>query len=528
MAKSVLDYLEESEKKHKDKTACADETNELTYGQLVSRARYIAGVLVDKIGHTEGVPVYMEKSCNTLALFMGIVYAGGYYCMLDTTHPAERVEMILNTLDARILIVDNKSETKAAKLGFTGEIINLESVLENEEQYYADEDRVLRTERKLDAVREQAMDIDPLYAIFTSGSTGVPKGVIVNHRSTIDFIDCFTRELGINETDVIGNQAPFDFDVSVKDIYSTLKTGATLQIIPKKFFSFPTKLLDFLDDRNVTTLIWAVSALCIVTTLNGFDYKRPASLKKIMFSGEVMPIKHLNAWREQYPDATFVNLYGPTEITCNCTYYVIDRQFGLDEKLPMGKAFPNEKVFLLDEDDKLVGTDRPGVTGEICVSGTAVTMGYLKNPEKTGEVFVQNPLNDRYIETIYRTGDLGYYSEEGELFFSSRKDFQIKHMGHRIELGEIETAMNAIEGLVRSCCIFDTDENKIIGFFEAGVQELDRKAVRHGLKDKVPQWMIPNVLVKVETMPITKNGKIDRKALMAIYREQEAAHDNRQ
>ena len=145
-----------------------------------------------------------------------------------------------------------------------------------------------------------------------------------------------------------------------------------------------------------------------------------------------MPIKHLNAWRAQYPEAMFVNLYGPTEITCNCTYYVIDREFGLDEKLPMGKAFANERVFLLDDEDKLVDAGRPGELGEICVSGTAVTMGYLRNPEKTAAAFVQNPLNDRYLETIYRTGDLGYYSEDGELFFSSRKDFQIKHMGHRI------------------------------------------------------------------------------------------------
>ena len=141
-----------------------------------------------------------------------------------------------------------------------------------------------------------------------------------------------------------------------------------------------------------------------------------------------MPIKHLNAWRVQYPDAMFVNLYGPTEITCNCTYYIIDREFGLDEKLPMGKPFANERVFLLDDEDKLVDAGRPGELGEICVSGTAVTMGYLRNPEKTAAAFVQNPLNDRYLETIYRTGDLGYYSEDGELFFSSRKDFQIKHM----------------------------------------------------------------------------------------------------
>ena len=519
MAKSVLEYLENSAKLCGDKTACADMNMELTYTQLMNQARYIGGELSKIISPTEGVPVYMEKSCNTLSLFMGIVYAGGYYCMLDTTHPAERIELIINTLEAKVLIVDNKSAKKAEKLGFDGKVINLDEILAGYNGQALDEE----TEGRLNIIRRRALDIDPLYSIFTSGSTGVPKGVIVNHRSTIDFIDCFTQTFGIDNNDVIGNQAPFDFDVSVKDIYSSLKTGATLQIIPKAYFSFPTKLLDFLDDRKVTTVIWAVSALCIVTTLNGFEYKRPSSLNKIMFSGEVMPIKHLNAWREQYPDAMFVNLYGPTEITCNCTYYIVDRQFGLEEKLPMGKAFANERVFLLDDEDKLVDKSRPNKLGEICVSGTAVTMGYLRNAEKTDAVFVQNPLNDRYLEYIYRTGDLGYYSEDGELFFSSRKDFQIKHMGHRIELGEIETYMNGIDGLLRSCCIFDTDENKILGFFEVeSTSDLDRKGVTHALKEKVPQWMIPNVLVKVDSMPLTKNGKIDRKELMKIHREQEA------
>ena len=168
-----------------------------------------------------------------------------------------------------------------------------------------------------------------------------------------------------------------------------------MQIIPKKMFSFPTTLLDYLEERKVTTLIWAVSALCIVTTLNGFEYKRPSAINKVIFSGEVMPIKHLNAWREQYPDSMFVNVYGPTEITCNCTYYIVDRNYELDETLPMGKAFPNERVFLLDEEDKLIEPTMQGKIGEICVTGTAVTLGYFNNWEKTNQAFVQNPLNNK-------------------------------------------------------------------------------------------------------------------------------------
>ena len=504
MATNVLEYLEQSAKNYPDKIACADETTALTYAELMHKAKVVGTNLSKRITLESPVPVFMEKGTTALTLFMGIVYAGGFYTLIDPSHPAERIQNILNTLEAKVVVVDETSLSKMEKLDYDGEILLAYDLFDGEVN-----------DRVLGSIRENHLDIYPLYSIFTSGSTGIPKGVLVNHRSTIDFIDCFTETFDIGPDEVIGNQAPFDFDVSVKDIYSTLKTGATMQIIPKKMFSFPTNLLDFLEERQVTTLIWAVSALCIVTTLNGFSYKVPSKLKKIMFSGEVMPIKHLNKWREQYPEALFVNLYGPTEITCNCTYYVVDREFGLDEKLPMGKSFKNEKVFLLDEDDKLITKDNYNVNGEICVSGTAVTMGYYNNPERTNAAFMQNPLNNKFIEIIYRTGDLGHYDEKGDLFFASRKDFQIKHMGHRIELGEIETFINAVDGVVRVCCIFDQDENKIVAFYEGTTE---KKVIIKELGKKVPKFMVPNVFVNVESMPITKNGKIDRKQLLEDYK----------
>ena len=503
MLKNVLDYLDNSVEKYPNKIAVADEHNSFTYSQLKEKAERIGAGLLNVTSPRMAVPVYMDKSCNALAIFMGAVSAGCFYVMLDPSHPVERINMILKTLGATFMVVDEKSAKKQAKLGFTGKVLSVEELLEHE---VTDKDK-----KMLLQIRQEALDIDPLYSIFTSGSTGVPKGVVVNHRSVIDFIDCFTDTFGISENDVIGNQAPFDFDVSVKDIYSSLKCGATLQIIPKSMFSFPTRLLDYLDDNKVTTLIWAVSALCIVTTLKGFEYKVPGSINKVIFSGEVMPIKHLNKWRETYPDAMFVNVYGPTEITCNCTYYIVDREFELDDVLPMGSAFPNERVFLLDDKNRIIDEDEPKKTGEICVSGTAVTMGYFNNREKTDSAFVQNPLNPYYNEIIYRTGDLGYYNERGEMCFSSRKDFQIKHNGHRIELGEIEMAINSMDGIQRACCIYQQDENKIYAFYEG---EADNKSLTHYLVSKLPKFMIPEVLVNVEAMPLTKNGKIDRKALM--------------
>ncbi|MBQ4030794.1 MAG: AMP-binding protein, partial [Bacilli bacterium] len=258
-------------------------------------------------------------------------------------------------------------------------------------------------------------------------------------------------------------------------------------------------------------MVWAVSALCLISTFHGLDYRVPKTVNKILFSGEVMPIKHLNKWMEALPKATFVNVYGPTEITCNCTYHVIDRNREYDKYIPIGEAFENERVFLLDDNDKLI--TEPNVKGEICVSGTCLALGYFNNKEETDKHFVQNPLNKNYIELIYRTGDLGMYNEQNELVFQGRKDFQIKYNGHRIELEEIEKAMMKVEGIERACCLFDEEKQKLYGFY---VGTMDKAELHSSLKETLPVYMIPGILKQVEEMPLTKNGKIDRKELMSL------------
>ncbi len=494
---NVLDYLKKQAEHNPSKTAFADEKVSVTFKELHDISKVIGTNLAKRNCARKPVPIMMDKNVPTIEIMMGIVQAGGFYVILDPTQPTLRLNQIISTLEPEILITNKNYTNQASSLSFSGDILLADELKKGEP------DSLL-----LSQVNKAHVNTNPLYVLFTSGSTGIPKGVVVSHRSVIDFIDEFTNTFDIDENDVLGNQAPLDFDVSVKDIYSGLAVGATVELIPKEYFSIPVKLLDFLDDRKVTNLTWAVSALGIVSILNGLSYKKPAFIKRIMFSGEAMPIKHLNYWRNYYPEARFVNLYGPTEITCNCTYYEIDKAFEPGDMLPIGKAFPNENVFLLDENDKEITS--VGVEGEICVSGTCLSLGYYNNPDQTAKVFTNNPLNRRWNETIYRTGDLAYYDENKDLCFTSRKDFQIKHMGHRIELGEIEAALEKIDAIQRSCCVFDEKKNKIVCFYQG---DISKKEIVGQARNYLQNFMIPNVFRQMDELPITANGKLDRKAL---------------
>ena len=201
-------------------------------------------------------------------------------------------------------------------------------------------------------------------------------------------------------------------------------------------------------------------------------------------------------------------MYGPTEITDVCAYYIVDRQFGDDDPLPIGRACANTRILILDEEDKPVG---PGQTGELCVMGTCLSLGYYNNPVQTEKAFVQNPLNSAFHERMYRTGDLARYNERGEIMFLGRRDFQIKHQGcYRIELGEIETALLAVEGVANGCCLFDEAKDEIVCVYTGGAEEHD---LAKALAEKLPGYMMPNRYVHLDRLPMTINDKIDRVTL---------------
>ncbi len=495
---NVLDYLEKAKEKNPNKIAIKCLEKCITYEEFVEKCQSGGTYILEKINMREPVTVFMDKSIDALIAFFSSVYAGCFYSLINPEFPENRIRDIASVLNSKIVITDDEHEEIARRIFSDVEVVNVKEIKKKN-----------KDEAKLKERRNLAIDYDPLYVNFTSGSTGVPKGVAITHRSVIDFIGHFTELFGFNDKDIIANQAPLDFDVSVKDIYSAFKVGATLLLIPKEYFSNPAKLIDYLVDNEATTLTWAVSALCLVTTFHGLDYKVPSTVQKVIFSGEVMPMKHLEMWMEKLPKATFVNVYGPTEITCNCTYHIIDRKRDYKSVIPIGKNFPNERVMLLDDEGKEIR--ECGIIGNICVSGTALALGYYNNEERTREAFVLNPTVKGYKELMYKTGDLGEYNEMGELIFKGRRDFQIKFQGHRIELEEIEKAMMSFDEVVRVCVLFDEEKNRLYGFY---VGNIDKKELHSRMKAILPAYMVPTKLIEVDAMPMTKNGKIDRKVLL--------------
>lgn len=504
MLRNVLEYLEETVQRFPDKVAFANESMGMTFREVYQGARSIGSGLLEKGYGREPVVIYMQKHPHMITAFWGVVYSGCFYVPMDEEMPKFRAELIFQNLKPRAVICD---ETTAGQMknfpDFDGEVLLYEEISQHPVR-----------EEALAQVRRRAIDTDPVYIVFTSGSTGVPKGVAACHRSVIDYVESLTEVLQVTEDSVFANQTPLYFDACLKELFSTLKYGATTYLVPKSLFMFPIKLVEFLNEYKINTVCWVVSALTMISSMKTFDKVKPEYLHTVAFGSEVFPIKQFNLWRQALPKARFINLYGPTEATGMSCYYEVDREFQEGDAIPIGRPFKNTEILLLDENNQVPPQGEPG---EMCIRGTAVTLGYYNNFEKTNEVFVQNPLNSSYHELIYRTGDIGKLNQYGELVFISRKDYQIKHMGHRIELGEIEVHVNMIEGIHSACCIYDKEKEKIVLFY---VGETEKKALVTELKKKLPRYMIPNQVYEIPRMPLTANGKIDRVKLKEINDEE--------
>ena len=343
MKVNLIEYLKETVHKFPNKVAIDDNVAVISFLQL--------DVISDKIALAIGsksnvlrtpIAVFMPKSSWVVISFVGVFKSGNFYVPLDIKSPIDRISKILDTLNTTCIITDAKHKEKLFQLGYKGEIIVIEEVITN----------VLSKNNldKLDKISNQVIDLDPVYCVFTSGSTGNPKGVLVSHKSVIGFIKWAIDTYSITEKDIIGNQVPFYFDVSTLDIYLMLVAGATLNIIPENRFTFPIRLIEYVNEHNINFVIWVPSVLNSVSKFDAFSTVKPTSLNKILFAGEVMPNKHLNYWRTHHPKALYSNLYGPTETTVIATYFIVDRAFEDDEPLPIGKPCENIQTLILTKE----------------------------------------------------------------------------------------------------------------------------------------------------------------------------------
>lgn len=502
MTKNVLELLERSAQRFPDQTAFVEETGSVTYAAFLALCQAAGTGLLALRSPGRPVAVYLEKGISCLAAMMGVAYSGSFYVVIDTHMPAARIESIFATLAPAAVLTDAAHAKAAAEFLGGAKLVLFEELSQTPCNAAA-----------LAQIRGRMIDTDPLYALFTSGSTGVPKGTVVCHRSVIDYAHWATETFHITRDTVFASQTPFYFSMSVLDIFATLQNGATLCMPPKAFFSFPVQLLEYLEQHKVNTIYWVPSALGLIARLKALDHVRPSALSTILFAGEVMPTKWMNVWRAHYPQALLANLYGPTEVTDICAYYLVDRPLRDDEALPIGRACDNCGLLVLDENGREAA---PGEQGELCVRGSFLAMGYFGAPEKTAESFVQNPLNPAYPELIYKTGDLVYYNERDELVYVGRKDFQIKHMGYRIELGEIEAAISACEGVEVCVCLYDAKRDKLVFVYEGTAA---KEEILPFAKSRLPSYMAPNQVIQARKMPCNANGKLDRKWLGAHYRE---------
>lgn len=492
---NLISYFENTVDLFADKTAIGDGKSRLSFSELKQSAQRLAG-FISKQSESINLPiaVFLPKGNDAVVAFIATLYSGNCYAPLDVKNPENRIQSIINVLKPVAVITNNDYFNKLTACNLNVQIINIDTIdwLQSETNGFN---------------YIHCIDTDPAYIIHTSGSTGVPKGVAISHRSIFNYINWAIDTFDITENEIIGNQAPFIFDNSTLDLYLMMFTGAELQIVPEQLFMFPAKLLEFLESNHINFVFWVPSVLINIANLKLLESVKIKSLRKVLFAGEVMSTKHLNYWINNLDkDVLFANLYGPTEITVDCTYYIIDRTFKDDEVLPIGKPCKNTDIIILNEQNEICSQNE---FGELCVRGTSLALGYWNNFEKTDAVFVQNPLNNFYPEKIYRTGDIVFINASGEIIYVGRKDRQIKHLGYRIELGEIEHAILSTFDSINACVVYDHGAKELVLFYES-TTEISVKDFRMKLTSVLSKYMIPTKYIKTEQLPLTMSGKIDR------------------
>lgn len=497
---NVVQLLERAASRFPENPALEDDAGEITYAFLRDRSRRAAAALLAHgIDRRRPVAVFLPKSKACVVVFYAALYCGAPYAPLDYAAPAGRLKGTLQNLQPGCVVTDRRGAEALTEAECP--------ILLIDELWGEDGPAV-------DEAAKAVADQDPAYIMYTSGSTGTPKGVIVPHRGVLDYAAWIVREFSLTGESVTGLQSGFHFDNSVFDLYAAAACGAKVVIIPEVLFRYPGKLLSYLAEKEITCIFWVPTVMISTANCGALDEVELPRLKTVVFAGEVMPNKQLNVWRKALPGRVFANLYGPTEVTVDCTCYVVDREFADTDPLPIGYERPNMRVLVLKEDDTEAA---PGEIGELCVLGSQLALGYWNNPEETARAFVNNPLNPAFPEPMYRTGDLVTRDADGLLWFQGRRDSQIKLRGNRIEMGDIENAARSVQGVENAAALFDADNERIVLFIETA-QEIALRRFNLELGKLIPKYMLPGRLVCMEALPLNANRKIDRVLLKSLLK----------
>ena len=498
---NLIEYFIETANSFPNRAAVIDGERQMTFGALDEKARQLAKVLIDSCGcKNRPIAMFMPKSIEAAQADLAITYSGNAYMNLDVKNPAERLGNILALIQPAAVVTNNHFKAIIDPIvDDSVKVISIEEIAA---------DTKIPSQEYFIVRNSDVIDTDPYCIINTSGSTGTPKGVVLNHKSFIDFMAQTFDEYNFSENDVIGSLSPAVFDIWSYELCLLQGKGASIVVIPDTWSAFPVKILQLMQERNVSYIFWVPTIMVNIANMGLLQQVQLPALRLCWFAGEVFPTKQFNIWRHNLPQTTFANFYGPIEITLDCVYFTIEREIADDEPIPIGKPFRNTAILILDEENNNV--TEPNKEGELCIRGTSLAMGYYNNPEKTSAAFVQNPLNHSYPEIIYRTGDLVFINDRGEIVFKGRRDSLIKHMGYRIELGEIEHVIINTLKLVKNGCVVYNHQRKEITLYYEAENELTPAEFRKAIGNTLPKYMIPVVYHYLPELRRNTNGKIDR------------------
>ncbi|MVT11414.1 non-ribosomal peptide synthetase [Chitinophaga tropicalis] len=454
-----------------------------TYSELNTRANQLGAYLREQyhVHADDLIGVQLHRSEQMIIALLGVLKSGGAYVPVDPGYPQERIDYMLEDSGCKALL------DAAAMEGFM-------AVADN----YSGEDLPLVNK-----------PTDLVYVIYTSGSTGRPKGCMLEHRGVINRIEWMWSHYGFCSDDIILQKTTFTFDVSVWELWMPLCWGTRMVLCQQDDISSPDRITELISREGVTCLHFVPSMLqaFLSSQEDRADLAdQLQSLRRVITSGEALPAATVNSWYELV-DVPVHNLYGPTEASVDVTYYATQRG---DRRIPIGRPIWNTSMYVLGSGDQLAPV---GVVGEICIGGTGLARGYLNKPELTAEKFVANPY--RIGEKIYRTGDLGRWLADGNIEYLGRKDDQVKIRGYRIELGEIEAALQEYEGISAAAVIaraVGSGEKELVAYV-VGDEALQASALRAYLGSLLPAYMVPGYYVQLEALPLSPNGKLDRKRL---------------